>query len=242
MALAINSQESGGIAARIFSDTGPLSYSFTNAAGDFLLVGIVVTNNAGGTASIASATYGGDALTALGTGQLSNVNATLTKFYYKIAPKTGANTLVVNYNVSGSSNGACLAAAISFTGAHQTTPLSSEVKATGSGTTSATGSISNTSGNYLVALVSEGSGTAPSNGTGNTLSASLAGSPNNAGDNIGLEYFAATGTSRNMQFTFPSDTWGTVGVEVKAASGVTLVTKLNIGHLRPNAFAPGNSR
>jgi len=220
MALAVDSQESGGTAHRSTATPPTIvnSWTFVNTAGDLLLVG-VVTTSVDTLLSINSVTYAGAALTALGSGQTSGAPTTLTQWFYKIAPATGSNTVTVTVSSAGASNPAVLAGAISFSGAHQTTPLGTEVKATGSGATSSTGSITSAATSFLVALVSEGSGTAPTQGSGNTLSCSLAGSGLTSGDDIGIEYWDSDGTSRNMQFTLPADTWGTVGVEVLAATG-----------------------
>lgn len=220
MALAVDSQESAG-AAHKQAEGAANTWSFTNTAGDLILVGIVVTCNTGsGTASITSVTYGGDALTAIGTGVATAAGATLTQWYYRrTAVKTGANNVSITFSTGGGANGDCLAGAISFSGSDSSSPVGTQVTATGTSASAATGNMSNTSGNYLVAVASHGFGNAAAdmNATG-TLSFTVAGSGLTSGDNIGGGYFAATGAAHDMQVDFSnSDSFGIVGVEVNAA-------------------------
>lgn len=220
MALAIDSQLAGAGAA-LRGD--PISVAFVNTAGTVMYAICAATDQSGVAVTLNAPTYGGVALSLLGSQLAFDTSRTKIGLYRLKTPATGSNT----FALSGSGNTGnfrVLATIITFTGNDPTTTEGTPVSATGTSATAATGNITNTSGNYLIAGCATGT-SAPAAGSGNTLSSNLAGSANTGGDNIGLEYFAATGTTRNMQMTQTSDVWGIIGVEVKALSvAASLVT------------------
>lgn len=77
------------------------------------------------------ATYNGVAMTAIPSSTAANGNYKIAGFYL-IAPATGPNNIVVSFSGAMSDMGA---GAVSFTDAHQTTPLGTAVTATGTNTT-----------------------------------------------------------------------------------------------------------
>lgn len=77
------------------------------------------------------ATYNGVAMTAIPSSTAANGNYKIAGFYL-IAPATGTNNIVVSFSGAMSDMGA---GAVSFTDAHQTTPLGTAVTATGTNTT-----------------------------------------------------------------------------------------------------------
>ena len=80
---------------------------------------------------ISSVTYNGVACTAVPGATINNANYYVT-LYYLIAPSTGANNIVVAYGGGAPFETGC--GAVSFTDAHQTTPIGTAVTATGSST------------------------------------------------------------------------------------------------------------
>ncbi len=77
------------------------------------------------------ATYNGVAMTAIPSSTAANGNYKIAGFYL-IAPATGTNNIIVSFSGSMMDMGA---GAVSFTDAHQTTPLGTAVTATGTSTT-----------------------------------------------------------------------------------------------------------
>jgi hypothetical protein len=238
MALAIDSQEASATGHRITA-ASPLTWTFTNTAGNLLLVGVVTTNGTLTTA-ITSISYGGDALTALGTGQNTDGTRTFIQWWYKTNPKTGSNTVSIVWTGTGGTAAAALAGAISFSGADTTTPLGSEVKATGTGTAVDSGAVSSTSGNIVVSVGASGTSGTYTPTSPDATTYSLSGSNNTAGDNLWASTFSSSGASHNMKWTIPSDTWGIVGVEVRASSATVAIDRPR-GDQRPFPFAPSGA-
>lgn len=77
------------------------------------------------------ATYNGVAMTAIPSSTAANGNYKIAGFYL-IAPATGTNNVVISFSGTMSDMGA---GSVSFTDAHQTTPLGTAVTATGTSTT-----------------------------------------------------------------------------------------------------------
>lgn len=209
MALAIDSQLPAATALR----GDPISQAFVNTAGTVMYAVCAATDQTG-TVTLNAPTYNGVALTLIGSQVSYDTNHSKIGLYRLLSPATGSNTFALSGS-GGSGNFRVLACIMTFTGNDTSTPEGTLASASGSSATAATGNITNTSGNYLISGAVTGT-TVPVAGSGNTISSSLAGSANTGGDNIGMQYFAATGATRNMQMTFTSDVWGTVGVEVKA--------------------------
>lgn len=116
MALAVDSTGSGT------SATSPLSFSFTNTAGNVLYV---ATATGGGT-GIASITYNGVNLT---QAVQSGNDDGRSEYWYLGSPATGANTLVVTGNASQTIS-ACV---ITFTGGNPSDPVGTVISGTSGG-------------------------------------------------------------------------------------------------------------
>ena len=108
---------------------GPFTWSHTCSGTDRLLR--VTTSHFDSSDTISSITYNGVALTAVPGGSTNNGQYYVTA-YYLIAPDTGTHDIVVTVTGSVFDFGA---GAISYTDAHQTTPLGTAVTATGTSTT-----------------------------------------------------------------------------------------------------------
>ena len=108
---------------------GPFTWSHTCSGSDRLLR--VTTSHFDSSDTISSITYNGVALTAVPGGSTNNGQYYVTA-YYLIAPDTGTHDIVVTVSGSVFDFGA---GAISYTDAHQTTPLGTAVTATGTSTT-----------------------------------------------------------------------------------------------------------
>lgn len=108
---------------------GPFTWAHTCSGSDRLLR--VTTSHFDNSDTIDSITYNGVALTAVPGGSTNNGQYYVTA-YYLIAPDTGTHDIVVTVTGSVFDFGA---GAISYTDAHQTTPLGTAVTATGTSTT-----------------------------------------------------------------------------------------------------------
>lgn len=108
---------------------GPFTWAHTCSGTDRLLR--VTTSHFDNSDTIDSITYNGVALTAVPGGSTNNGQYYVTA-YYLIAPDTGTHDIVVTVTGSVFDFGA---GAISYTDAHQTTPLGTAVTATGTSTT-----------------------------------------------------------------------------------------------------------
>lgn len=235
MALAVDSQMPSQLLIRSAS---PDSFAFNNVAGTLMCAFCIATDQTG-TVTLNAPTYNGATLTIVGSQVSTDTAHTKLGLYRLFTPATGSNTFTVTGS-GGSGNFQLHAGIITFTGADIAgTPFGTPVTATGNSGTSATGNITNTSGNILIAGVATGS-SIPTIGTGNTLSCSKAGSGNTGGDNSGVEYWAASGTTRNMQFTQTSDIWGILGVEVLAAGGAATTRGMPF-ETRSTAFNGGRT-
>lgn len=218
MALGVGSQESGGAAHRAADETSPQTSSFNNVAGTGLVAVVEATDTSAVTLN--APTYAGVTGTIIGAQLSVDGGNTKLAFYRWITPATGANTFSLSGS-GGTSHFRLLWALFSVTGIDTTTPFGTLVSATGaSGTTASTGNITNTSGNIVISAAVDGDGSLAA-GSGNTLSAATSpADTNTGGNNLSLQYWIATGTTRNMQMTWtPSSNWGTIGVEIKAAAG-----------------------
>lgn len=124
MALAVDN-----VSSFASNGAGPFTWSHTCSGSDRLLR--VTTSHFDSSDTISSITYNGVALTAVPGGSTNNGQYYVTA-YYLIAPDTGTHDIVVTVSGSVFDFGA---GAISYTDAHQTTPLGTAVTATGTSTT-----------------------------------------------------------------------------------------------------------
>jgi hypothetical protein len=132
------------------SGSGPFTYSHTVGSGsNRLIVCGVGLRGDGGIRSIDSVTYNGVALTAVsGTDSYPGFGDRRVQLWQLVAPATGSNT--VSFSVSGATQ-AFWANCISFTGAHQTTPVTGGTQNTNSGTTASV-TVSSGAGHIVMAV------------------------------------------------------------------------------------------
>ncbi|MCH7713488.1 MAG: hypothetical protein IIC99_07680 [Chloroflexi bacterium] len=182
-----------------------LTWSHTVGAGDdrILVVGVSLkANNV-----VSGVTYGGQALTLVPGSVASHANGDRVELWYKVAPLTGANNVVVSLPSSVQT----VAGATSWTGVHQSTPLGTAVPGTG---TSATASVDVGSivGDVVVDAVSTaGSVTV---GANQTQQWNLA----QAGFKGGGSSEDGADTTTTMSWTFTSGDWAISGVALKQAN------------------------
>lgn len=221
MALAIDSQMPTATGASITNNT-VLTYSFTNTAGTFLLVGLGWGNSAVASLVISSVTYNGVGMTvsvSVGYDGAAH-NQSGTAIASLLNPATGANNVVVTLTGSISSLTAIHSGAMSFTGNDTSTPVVASSGKTNfresAGTTATVTSGTTTSGNIAVAQMAAGSGYSA---TSQTLSWSKNVNTNSAGGNGAMTYANGTGGAIAFSNTIGSDFMGMVCLEVAAASG-----------------------
>ncbi len=221
MALAINSQETSGIAHH--DTSGIVTWAFNNVAGTTLFVAVIATCT-GATSTLGAVTYNSIPMTAVPSSLITwDTGASAAQWYYLNSPATGSNTVSVTTTFGGGSASAdAIAAAISFTGADPTNPYGTPV--THANTTAHTSDsvtvTGTTNGNYVLSVIGNGAGglaaTSP-----NTLSALLDFSTNTGGDNFEMAQRTTSGGSVAAAFTFNSDINGMSAFEVIATTGTT---------------------
>ncbi len=202
------------------STTSPLTWTFTNTAGNLLVVGVTTAANSGtATLSLASVSYNGVLMTKFGTGQLSLNGGVLTQLFFLVNPATGAHPVSAVWTNNGP-NKSALGGAISFAGADIISPFgATEFKAAGNGPTADSGAVTSAVGSMVVSVASTG-------GAFGTLVAPdtrrffLNNSGNTAGDNIAGTTWLSTGLSHHVVWNLNSDLWVIVAAEVHAASGI----------------------
>ena len=102
-----------------------LSWSHTSSGSDRLVLVGVSWQDSADEESVTSVTYDGSAMTLV-------ASTPLCAIYSLVNPPTGSKTILVTW--SGSNVKGAVAAAISFTGVHQTSPIGSTVTAAGNST------------------------------------------------------------------------------------------------------------
>lgn len=201
--LAIDSQMPSATGA--VNAGGSFSYSFTNTAGTVLFVG-AVTGFPGCTVS--SVTYNSVAMT-LVQSQISHDGSTgaQASLWVLLNPATGANDVAV----TSSTSCVALSGAISFTG-NSATPIAQSSTNHGSSGNSTISLSGTTSGNYVIAVASNGS--AISSATYGTLSWLINYDNVDYGNNAAMSYIAAGGTV-TLGFTQADDGWAIVAAEIQ---------------------------
>lgn len=156
------------------------SFSFTvgSCTNRVLIMGVQFANS---TDVSGTPTYNGTSFTQIGTYNLGGSTFSNVHFYQLVAPTTGAHNIVINNTPSANY---IYAAAESYCGVDQTTPVETSGAATPNTGTSLSKSLTTTtSGDWLVGFFSGGStGAALSAGANTTLRTSPIG---NAWNNIG---------------------------------------------------------
>lgn len=211
MTLAIDSQESGGVAHN--SAASPLTWSFNNVAGNLLLVSAIATGG-GGATTVTGVTYNTVAMTQVTNGHLSYDNDTDVYLFFLLNPATGSKTVSVAATGAFSD---ILGSAVSLSGANTSAPTGTAVTATAGGGNVATASIAGTtSGSIVLSVVATGSGVTSTFGPG-TTTASLNAGAGTSGDNISSATQPTPGGTVIVGYSITSDQWGVVAVEVFAA-------------------------
>jgi hypothetical protein len=230
MALAIDSVMTGTAQA----SASPLTLSFTNTAGTLVVVGVNIAQvNPEQLPTINSVTWAGATMTLVdshsGGAPILSADCQTVAFYYLNAavnggtpPATGTNNVSVAFTYSGSpgaTNANTHCGAMSFTGADPTTPFGTALKQKETSTGTSTGATltlsSTTSGNYGIAITDTGSGglavTSPATAV-YVLNASI----HSGGDNSAMAYRVSSGGSLSIAFTFTTDIYVALAVEVLA--------------------------
>ena len=192
-----------------------LSWSHTCTGSNRLVFAGCALGKSGGdvTSWSMSATYGGTAMTSVGT-QLAGSSSLTGRMaaWYLVAPASGANTIVVT--AAGGTPATLAAGSVSFTGVDQSIPVGTPVLVQGaSDGTSASCSVPGTStGNFVVDTIATGSGGETS---GQTLRWKKDVDFNSAAGNAAGSTAAGTGGSVSMSYTISLDAWAIIAVEVR---------------------------
>lgn len=232
MQITIDSQEPSNVAHN--SLTSPLSYAFTNTAGNFMVfvLSINSNNNDGSGNPTASVTYGGNSMS-LVTGlpyfytQTGLYFACWIYVFTLVNPPTGSNTIDVTWTFAGAGTYVdSIGAAITFDGAGSAGNLNENFLASGSGGTDASVSVPGTvSGDYVVNVVTTGTGVVSATSP-TVLSAMLNVSGNSGGDNLGLGQQATSGGTVTAGWTVDQDFWGIVAIEIFPGGSTTLMGQI----------------
>lgn len=183
-----------------------LTWSHTvGAAGSdrILVVGVSLKTNT----VVSGVTYGGQALALVPNSAVVHSGGKRVELWYKVAPLTGANNVVV----SMPSSVHMIGGATSWTGVHQTTPLGTAATAaltTGTGTVDVT----SVSGDVVVDTLSTAS--TMTVGAGQTQRWNLS----QAGFKGAGSTEDATTTTTTMSWTFVSGDWAITAVPLKQAN------------------------
>jgi hypothetical protein len=231
MALAIDSQMPSATGQFTEGGTGgtppgPLTFSFTNTAGTYMLVSVAWGKRGSltGSYTIASVTYGGQSMSQEIAVQTDS-NHDGVAFYSLLSPPTGANDIVVTATTAGQfdANSTIIAGAITFTGQHatplvaaQTASAAQEAETT---STSLATPNATTTGNYAVWAHACGAGITSVN---QTESYRRNVNTNSTAGNASMQYAAGTGSAITGTFNHGNDWAQTVVVEVAAASGTAI--------------------
>jgi len=171
-----------------------------------------------------SVTYGGVALTLVGT-QASPYTGERMWIYQLVAPASGTADVVVTF--AADMGGGAGVGVITFTGVNQTTPLGTFVSASGDSTTASVTNVSSATGWLVFDTLHYGgpSSTIPTVGAGQTQQWNL----DNLPGQYGYSHTCGStkpGAATTMSWTFDSNTWALGAVPIKPDS-VTAVTLTN---------------
>ncbi len=194
------------------AQTHSFSYhSGTTGTNRILLVGVSYRNRSSQTVS--SVTYGGTALTSVGTAQ--NGTGARVYIYRLLNPPTGANTLQVNW--SSSIDRSAVVGAVTLSGVNQTTPTGTFASSTGSSGTPAV-TVTAAAERLVFGIVSGRSTSAYSvTGGGTALWSAIP----DSGDTAGSGQSKAGATSVSLSWSGSSAAWAAAGVSLIPASAYT---------------------
>jgi hypothetical protein len=146
--------------------SGPLTYSYTTAGNNRLLVVDFFGNNTGLSSDVTGVTYAGVAMTLIGTVQDSSSGRWIY-MYGLVNPAVGANNVVASFN---SSNFCAHSQAVSYDGVNQSNFLdASTTNTAGSGTTFTTNLTTVASGTWATLVATNDYNGAIAAGAGSTL-------------------------------------------------------------------------
>lgn len=205
MAIAVDSVGSIGVLA---NSSGTLS--FNNVAGDLMVVGIAI--EVSGAVTVGTCTYAGASLTkASGIQQTAGAPDKQVELWYKIAPATGANNLIVSVSTTADLH----IGAVSVTGAHQTTPLNTAGSAVN---TSASPSVvlTSTVDGVMFFDIESGEGGVGTVGAGQTKRWNLGTGGFNTDSSTELQTTAGLGT---MSWEVASTDWAMAAIAIAPAAG-----------------------
>lgn len=195
--------------------TTSLTWSHTCSGTNRLLVVVVGFSAATDTGkSITSVTYNGVTMNSEGLVHSGGGTAGFVQMFSLKAPATGANNVVV----TASTTVGLEAGSVSFNGVDQTTPTQNFNSASGSGVGPSL-AVTSTVGDMVIDGEANGTNIPV---TTKTARWSVASSNSTRAGNAGSST-AAGAASVTMGYTTSSDSWGMVGLDVKAAAATGVV-------------------
>lgn len=221
MALAIDATSSGvNITNQTAGGTTTVSHTCTGS-NRVLIVSISTWNNGGTGTGCSGVTYNGVAMTAIGN-STGSTGTTTGQFYTEqwrlVAPATGTNNIVAT--VAGKTDKLGVAA-ISFTGADQTTGIDVSGKTFGTSGTVTQSVTTTAASEYLVDAVCHLSANNPTSSTGTQILSSAT-----AGTSTAAQYGTAISAGSNaLSWTYPDpgDEWAYSVLAVKPDAGTPAV-------------------
>lgn len=217
MALAVDNTGSGIGSTLIIGGTTTLSFLTGSGANRLLVVSVSTWDNGGTAGGCTTLTYGLQSMTLLSGSPATN-GPFYTEQWALVAPTSGTANIVAT--VAGTTTKIGLAA-ISFTGADQTTGID-----TNGSTTGTTGTVTNSltlaaANEYMVDAMSHLSANTSSSHTNTAIY-----EDSTLGVDMASQYgsFASSG-SHSMTWTMPDpgDSWAYSVLAVKAAGGTTVI-------------------
>ena len=146
--------------------TASWSHTVGTGSNTLLAVGVSVENPSTQTNNVTSVTYGGTALTRIGTQSLiSGTSFYLTEIWYLLSPASGTATITVNVNNSAS----IVAGAVSFTGVNLSNPTGTFISTTGNGKSASVNAATVAGDMVLDTLTTTGGGRFANVGAGQTI-------------------------------------------------------------------------
>jgi hypothetical protein len=207
-----------GLAQYATAQASPLSFSFTNAAGNVLYLGVALNTDVTGVT--VSVTYNSVAMTQLGaiSPDANSLNTGAIYLFRLSNPATSANTLSISWTGGGTAT--VEAAAISLSSANATPDTGSATTAQDTGDFSSSAFTvtvpSTTNGNSVIQAACFGDPSYAS--VSGTLSANTATNADGGAfcNNFAFQYDSTTGGSKAMTINGTTGTsWATLGIEVK---------------------------
>ena len=193
------------------------SHTCSTADNRLIVVSVSARDAGGSPAAPSGVTYDGDALTKSGDVSSGNVNASI---WYRVAPSTGSNNVVVTFG--DSRHEGIGVTATSFTGVYQSAPAGSATTATGD-STAPTVNIASFAGDIVVDALAVNVAGALTPGTDQTERSDAA-LPN--GGRYGASTESATTTSTTMSWTSGDGVWAVLGIAVKGDYGTAAAPRV----------------